>query len=683
MPQKTEQDVRVLDGSTFFVSDIVGDAHGTASQGFFYKDTRFLSHCVLKINRETPYILSRKEVDYYSVVFYLTLPYENVFAEHPLTIVRERLVGHGAHENILVHNFSCNSHEVELTLQFDSDFADLFEIKSNFENCLPRQIETRHDGKRLIFSYANNGLSRETIITFDKTPTFNGNTATFKFVLKPKENWEVSVLVSPCLDQSVQLPKYTSLSKAKPEMDKSMSEWVRSMPTVETPMDYLVHTLERSVIDLAALRFYPSSNDQPVLAAGLPWFMALFGRDNCLTGYQCASIDPQLGIDVLRTLARRQGEEHNDFRDEEPGKIVHEVRYGEYSVTGKWPTPYYGSVDSTPLFLVLLHEIYCWSGDTAFVDEMREPAIKALEWIDKWADLDGDGFIEYKKRSPVGLDNQGWKDSWNAIKFSDDKLAEGPIALCEVQGYVYDAKVRTAELARKLWNDEELAVRLEGEAAELKRRFNEAYWIESRGGFYALALDAEKNKVDSMTSNMGHLLWSGIVDESRAPIVARQLMSHALFSGWGVRTMSSKDKGYNPISYHCGTVWPHENSLIAAGLARYGYRDDANRIIASMFDAAHYYHYRLPEVFGGYNRVRMDYPVEYPTASQPQAWSTGAPILFLRVMLGIEPDPVKKTITVDPKLCGDVTRLNLSNLNLYGKKFSIEVKDGNGVVTVS
>jgi glycogen debranching enzyme len=675
LPQKTEHDVRVLDGTTFFVSDTFGDAYGTESQGLFYKDTRFLSQCILKVNGVTPYLLSKKEVDYFSIVFYMTMPYKDVFEEHALTIVRDRIVGRGAHEHLLVHNFSCSPQDVEISLQFGTDFADLFEIKTNFEHKIERLISTRYEKNAMVFSYDGGHLQRETVITFDKPGHFEADTLKFHFSLNPKEEWELSFTVAPFLEKARQLPKYVSIKDVAPEMEKSMSAWLGAMPELDTNMDYLVHALQRSVIDLAALRFYPTHRDAPVLAAGLPWFMALFGRDNCITSYQCAMMAPQLGRDAIVTLARRQGTEYDDFRDEEPGKIVHEVRYGEMSARGAWPTPYYGSVDSTPLFLILLHEIYSWTGDVDLVRDMKDHALRALEWIDKYGDLDGDGFIEYKTRSTEGLVNQGWKDSWNAIRFSNEVLAEPPIALCEVQGYVYDAKLRTAELARKVWDDPALADRLEREAADLKKRFNEAFWIDSRGGFYALALDAEKRQVDSLTSNMGQLLWSGIVDEERAPAVVRQLFSHALFSGWGVRTMSSHDRAYNPISYHCGTVWPHDNSLIAAGLARYGYRAEANRIIESIIDASHYFRYRLPEVYGGYNRMRMDYPVEYPTASQPQAWATGTPILFLRTMLGITPDPHRQTINADPKLPKSITRFALTNLHLFGKRFDIFVEN--------
>jgi glycogen debranching enzyme len=337
-------------------------------------------------------------------------------------------------------------------------------------------------------------------------------------------------------------------------------------------------------------------------------------------------------------LAARQAKDVDDFRDAEPGKILHEIRFGELTHFGERPhSPYFGTADATPLFLILLDEYERWSGDEELVRELEPAARAALRWIDEYGDLDGDGYVEYQRRNEEsGLENQCWKDSWDSIRFADGTLADGPIATCEIQGYVYDAKLRTARLAREIWDDAELAERLEREAAELKRRFNEDFWIEERN-VYALALDGAKRQVDSVTSNIGHLLWSGIADEGKADWVARHVLGDALFSGWGVRTMADSEGGYNPIRYHTGTVWPHDNAFIVAGLARYGYRAEAAQIAEAVLEAATYFDYRLPEVFAGYRRGRTSFPVEYPTASSPQAWATGTPLLLLRVLLGLEP----------------------------------------------
>jgi glycogen debranching enzyme len=387
--------------------------------------------------------------------------------------------------------------------------------------------------------------------------------------------------------------------------------------------------------------------------------MTVFGRDSLLTSYQALPFTPELAETTLRVLAARQATEDDPFRDAEPGKILHEIRFGELTHFDERPhSPYYGTADATPLFLVLLDEYERWTGDAELVRELEPNARAALTWIDEHGDRDRDGYVEYERRNEeTGLENQCWKDSWDSIRFSDGSIAKGPIATCEIQGYVYDAKVRTARLAREIWGDEELAERLEREAEELKRRFNDNFWLEGRG-FYALALDGEKRPVDSLTSNVGHLLWSGIVPEKRAEQLAGHLVGTALFSGWGVRTMAEGEGGYNPIRYHNGTVWPHDNSLIAHGLQRYGFREEASKVALATLEAATFFRYRLPEVFAGYRRARTSFPVEYPTASSPQAWATGTPLLLLRVLLGLEPDGDE--LRSDPQLPDQIRRLELS-----------------------
>jgi glycogen debranching enzyme len=367
--------------------------------------------------------------------------------------------------------------------------------------------------------------------------------------------------------------------------------------------------------------------------------MTLFGRDSLITSLQALPFRPDLAATTLRTLASRQGTTVDDFRDEEPGKILHELRFGELTVTGRTPhSPYYGSADSTPLFLILLDEYERWTGNAELVRTLERNARQALEWIDSYGDLDRDGYVEYQTRNPAcGLVNQCWKDSWNAILFADGAVAAGPIATCEIQGYVYDAKRRCARLARRFWQDEPLAARLDAEADALRERFLDDFWIEETECF-ALALDGHKRQVDSITSNVGHLLWSGIVGQDHADAVAGRLMSDTMYSGWGVRTMASDQGGYNPVEYHNGTVWPHDNSIIAAGLRGYGHDVEAARIADSMIRAAGFFDHRLPEVFAGCESSLTHAPVEYPTASSPQAWAAAAPLLLLTTALGLAPD---------------------------------------------
>jgi glycogen debranching enzyme len=395
-----------------------------------------------------------------------------------------------------------------------------------------------------------------------------------------------------------------------------------------------------------------------------------------ITCLQTMLLGPDLAVSALEALAELQATEDDPSIDAEPGKILHELRRGRAAET--WFAAYYGTVDATPLFLVLLSEVWRWTGDPGVVTRLRGPALAALEWIDRWGDADGDGFVEYRRRTERGLANQSWKDSGDSQRFADGRLAEPPIAPAEVQGYVYDAKLRLAELAREVWRDRGLAEKLEAEATALRTRFDDAYWVDERGGYYALALDAEKRPVDSLCSNLGHLLWSGIVPPERVEAIADRLMSEALWSGWGVRTMSTLDGGYNPLSYHNGTVWPHDTSLAAWGLARSRRWAETRRIVQTLLEAARYFDWSLPEVFAGFSRTDTPFPIAYPTAARPQAWAAGTPVLLLRLLLGLEPDPARQTLTtVAPSgLPSWVGQLRLSGVPAFGRTWDAVVEDG-------
>jgi glycogen debranching enzyme len=409
--------------------------------------------------------------------------------------------------------------------------------------------------------------------------------------------------------------------------------------------------------------------------AGIPWFMTVFGRDTIITCLQTLLFGPELARSALEVLAHLQAAEDDASIDAEPGKIVHEVRHGK--AASVWHSAYYGTVDATPLYLVLLSEVWRWTDDAAFVRGLRDPALRALEWIDRYGDLDGDGFLEYERRADSGIRNQSWKDSDDSQRFSDGAIAEPPIAPVEVQGYVYDAKRRAAELAREVWRDRGLADRLDAEADRLYEQFNEAFWDEARGR-YVLGLDGDKRRIDSLCSNVGHLLWCGIVPPERVDTVVDQLMGEGLWSGWGVRTMSSADGGFNPLSYHNGTVWPHDNSLIAAGLARYGRWPEAQRIVRRMLEAAAHFEYQLPEVFAGFARAETPFPIAYPTAARPQAWAAGTPVLLLQVLLGLQPDRRRQTLgSVAPdELPSWAGRLRLSGVRAFGRAWDVRLDDG-------
>jgi glycogen debranching enzyme len=397
----------------------------------------------------------------------------------------------------------------------------------------------------------------------------------------------------------------------------------------------------------------------------VPWFSTLFGRDALITAFQALAVRPRLAVETLTTLAAYQATEDDPTRDAEPGKILHELRTGEMARNGELPhTPYYGSVDSTPLWLVLLGATYDWTGDAALVDRLWPHALAALDWIDHHGDRDGDGFVEYERRSDRGLVNQGWKDSSDAIRDRHGREAVTPIALAEVQGYVFDAKRRLATLAR-MRGDEVLATRLERDAETLRQRFEDAFWVEDQR-YYAMALDGDKHPADAIGSNAGQCLWTGIVAPDRARDVVDHLLRPAMFSGWGIRTYATGQPGFNPIGYHTGTVWPHDTSLIAAGFKRYGFHDASNRLAGQMLEAAQRFpDYRLPELFCGFDRTEATTPVPYPVACSPQAWAAGASFLFLETMLGLRAHADRQELELaNPHLPDWLGKVTLTDLQV-------------------
>jgi glycogen debranching enzyme len=654
--------IAILDGSTFLVSDLRGDVDPSPDEphGFFYHDTRFLSRWQLTANGSRLKVNSTAEVAYFTSMFFLVPSSCSVNDGPTVSVVRNRRIGDGFHEDVTVLNHDSEPLELELRLEADADFADIFEVKDSLEK--KGRHYRRVDGDHLVLGYERGEFARETRISASRACSVDESGFTFPLRLDPQEEWNTCIFVQPVTDHALEIKYRHDEDEAKPNIGTSLDEFIASAPKLETDWDPLVHIYERSLIDLAALRFTsPLFPDRSMPAAGLPWFMTAFGRDSIITSFQALPFVPELAETTIRVLAARQATELDDFRDAEPGKILHEIRFGELTHFDERPhSPYYGSADATPLFLVLLDEYERWSGDVGLVRELEPAARAALAWIDEHGDADGDGFVEYERRNEeTGLENHSWKDSWDSIRFADGTIATAPIACCEIQGYVYDAKLRCARLARECWADEELARRLEHEAQELKRAFDEAFWMPERE-YYALALDGEKQRVDSITSNPGHLLWSGILDADRAALVAGHLLGDALFSGWGVRTMAEGEGGYNPIRYHNGTVWPHDNSLIAYGLGRHGFRDQAATIAQSTLEAATYFRYRLPEVFAGYHRERTSVPVEYPTASSPQAWATGTPLLLMRALLGLEPEG--EHLRSDPHLPEQLGRLELASI---------------------
>ena len=638
----SERTLSVLDGSTFVVGDRLGDVRAGEGRehGFFSQDTRFISRWVLSVGTSPLELLSLNQSAHFEAQFFLT-PTVGPEDQAPCSIVRHRLVDHVWMEEVTVTNHLHKRNRLTIGLEVGTDFADLFEVKDGVGT--GRNVTVEHDDLSLTLSYQEGDFHRSVEIATSVASTVTPAGFSYVVELDPGQEWSVTFTVSSHAAQpgtvfSRRGPRGT-LKQLSATKSAELETWLAAAPTLEASDPGLVRMYRASLSDLAALRLHPDlTHGSTMPAAGLPWFMALFGRDSLITSFQALPFLPELAATTLRVLATAQATDRDDFHEREPGKILHELRFGELTARGQRPhSPYYGSADATPLFLVLLDEYHQWSGDDELVLALEPNARAALTWIEDSGDLDGDGFVEYERRNlTTGLVNQCWKDSWDSIQYANGELAHGPIATCEIQGYVYDAQRRCARLAREVWHDEALAVRLEARAAALREQFRKDFWMPDHG-YHALALDGEKRHVDSLTSNIGHLLWSGIVDPVQATAIADRLLGDELYSGWGVRTLSRRGAGYNPLGYHTGTVWPHDNSLIAAGLARYGHVDAATTLATAVLAAAPFFEYRLPEVFAGFPVSLTSVPVAYPTASRPQAWAAGTPLLLLTTMLGLQP----------------------------------------------
>jgi glycogen debranching enzyme len=664
--------VRILDGNTFVVSDDRGDIEASLTDptGLFSYDTRFLSKWVLTIDGQRLNALSVDDLQYFETRFFLVPGTGTVYIDAKLSVIRQRSVAMGFQERLTVLNHSEKPVTLTIRVEAGSDFADLFEVKDAIAKKGSYSAKVRQGTLEL--GYERETFRRSTAISASTPAKLDADSLTFRARIPAHGTWSTELTV-----ETVQT--YGAVRRTRTNMRRDLDRWLADAPTLQSDNESLSATYRRSLEDLAALRFSPPvAGGHSLPAAGLPWFMTMFGRDSIFTSLQALPFAPALAATTLRALGQWQGIHVDDFRDEDPGRILHEMRYGEMTAFEERPhSPYYGCADATPLYVVLLDEYERWTGDRKLVRELEHEARAALAWIDDYADLQGNGYVWYRRRNEeTGLENQCWKDSWDSISYSDGRLPGFPRATCELQGYAYDAKMRGARLAREIWKDAPLAERLERDAADLKRRFNRDYWVES-GEYFALALDTEGKQVDSLTSNNGHLLWSGIVDKSKAKAVARNLLGPRLFSGWGVRTLAEGEGRYNPIGYHVGTVWPFDNSFIAWGLRRYGFKEEAAEIAAGILDAAEFFAGRLPEAFGGYERAQTMYPVQYPTACSPQAWSTGTPLLLLRTMLGLVPEGER--LVVDAAVPETIGHLEL--LDIPGRWGRVDAF-GRGLVEV-
>jgi glycogen debranching enzyme len=659
-------DLIVLDGSTFFVSEESGDVDATHHEGFFVEDVRHLSRWQLLVDGKPIELLTGRRVDYFSARMV-----GSVGGETPVSVRRDRFVSEGFHEDVVLENLSDEPQDVRVEVCFGSDFADVMDAQSKGED--REGVGRSETGKRTVeLSKERDGYRRSTVITFTRQGRLSADRMRFDVRLPARGQWKTCVDVAPVVDgKRMTTMGCDSFGEDEPKMHMSVEEWFEAAPEIDTDSDPIVHTYRQSLADLAALRLRPSDSYAWALpAGGVPWFMTVFGRDSMVASYEALPFQPHLAETTLRALAEFQATEFDHFADSEPGKIIHELRRGTMAATGKIPKRYYGAHDTTALYLILLDEYERWTGDKELVRRLEDAARAALAWIEGPGDPDGDGYLEYRRRSssPTALDNHCWKDSDESIVFADGRKAEPPIATCETQGYAYDARLRAGRLAREVWNDAELAKRLEHDAAELKERFNRDFW-HSRRRHYVLALDGEKRQVDSLASNIGHLLWSGIVDEDRAEATVRALLRDDLFNGWGIRSLSARMSGFNPLEYHNGTVWPHDTAICAEGVRRYGFREEASRVACALLDAAAAFGHQLPELFSGFERDATNVPVPYPNALMPQAWAAGAPLLALRTLLGL--DAERGHLRADPHLPASLGRLRLRGVRVHRRRVDV------------
>jgi len=677
-------------GSTFAVFDHYGDVASVGGpEGLYHNDTRFLSRLELRINDRQPLLLSSTvQLDNAALVVDLTNP--DFMEDGRLALARDTIHVHrlkfvweaACYERIAVLNFSEGPQRVRLDLYFAADFADIFEIRGQRRSRRGRHSAACLSCSAVALRYKGlDGILRETRIRFDPAPSHLDTTrATFDFVLAPKERFTLFVQIA-CEPRETEWSGrvfFADMRKARRILHHSSSR----ATTIEGSHDLFNQLVCRSISDLYML--ITDTDAGPYPYAGIPWFSNVFGRDGLITALLTLWLDPAIAKGVLGFLASKQATEFAPERDAEPGKILHEMRSGEMATLHEVPFGlYYGSIDSTPLFVLLAGEYFHRTGDIETIRSLWPNIEAALTWIDRYGDVDGDGFVEYRRKSENGLDNQGWKDSRDAIFHADGHLAEPPIALCEVQAYVYGAKSRAAAMARAL-GLQAVAARLDHEAQALRERFEQTFWCEDLGT-YALALDGNKQPCRVRTSNAGHALYTGIAAPERAVRVAATLMGRTSFSGWGIRTVASTEARYNPMSYHNGAVWPHDNALIALGFARYGLKDYVARLTRAIFDASiHMDLQRLPELFCGFQRTRRRGPTFYPVACAPQAWASATPFALLQANLGLGFDLAAHQITFNrPRLPDFLDRIELRNLRLGRSTADVLIQRAGSDVSVS
>jgi glycogen debranching enzyme len=681
--------VTLVDGSNFLLCGRNGDMRPGRVDGLFMLDTRVLSRWVLTVGGQPVEGLSVVPDGPFGAHFVGRVNLGDTI-DAPLVVVQHRYVGRGRRDDIEIRNHGTERHAFEVRVWVDADFRNVFDVKAGHEGAVPdRTISTCDEGIDIVASGdAMSPVESVSIRAFPQPDLARGEGFVRWHVdIEPGAVWHA------CIESFVTAGGVEIEPSLRCGMDVAhaipvarLRSWRDSTARIASGFALLDAAVNRSLDDLGALRIFdPEHVDRVVVAAGAPWFMTLFGRDSLLTSWMALPVDHALTRGVLAELADTQGVRVDPVTEEDPGRILHEVRFDRLSArllggSGR----YYGSVDATPLFAMLVAELTRWTGASTETAALLPAVDRALRWMQREGDPDADGFVEYHRRHEHGLEHQGWKDSWDGIRHADGTVATPPIALCEVQAYRYAALRGRAELARAHGESDAVAQSFEQEAADLRARFDERFWLDDVG-WYAVGLDCDKQPIGSLTSNIGHLLWSGIVPPDRAPRLAELLVGAGLFSGWGVRTLSAHAAGFNPLSYHCGSVWPHDTAIAIAGLARYGCDVEAELLSRALLDASSFSNGRLPELFGGFDRSDIGVPVPYPASCSPQAWAAASPLLIVRALLGLAPDAVNGRLELRPRVPDAFGRLSLLDLPIgdaiidiraEGNAASVDVKHG-------
>jgi glycogen debranching enzyme len=672
-------------GGTFMVTDLSGEIDQTKAEGLFKDDTRFISTYQMYINDQSWVKVTSASVAYYAALLNLSNPRVRTpdgrswIEESTVALTLQRTLNDSLTENFHLVNYSQEHVNFMLELAMRSDFADLFEVKSE-RLTRRRNIATNWDthGRSLTTSYHHDEFHRSVIYRVQKSdgaPAYANGRLVFDVSMPPMTEWNAECeAILLCDDRRPPRPRRRHTANVEPtaqvgvheDLREYQQQWVSECAGIEAMNQTVTRAYAQAIEDLGALRLpeHDLSSDVWVPSAGVPWFVALFGRDSLITSYQSMGTNAPFARGALRELASYQAKERDDWRDAQPGKILHELRRGELAHFHVLPyTPYYGTADATILYLIVLHEYYRWTGDLQLVEELLDVANACLSWIDNYGDLDGDGFQEWKTFSKDGYENMCWKDSGDCIVYNDGSQATAPKGTCELQAYVYDAKVRMAEIFTAL-GDSARATMLRHEAATLQRKFEDAFWMEDEGT-YALGLDEHKRQIDAVSSNPGHCLWATIASPGRAKRVMERLLQPDMWCGWGIRTLSSQNPAYNPYSYQRGSVWPHDNGLIAAGFKRYGFHEAVNKVAEGIFMASSFFDsYRLPEVFAGVERKPATFPSQYLGANIPQAWAAGSVLHLIRTMLGLRPDAANGVLYVQPHLPDWIPQIELTNVKI-------------------